>query len=246
MHKTKIIIILIITSILIVIGSILLMKNNNVSNNIEKTDAIKFKKEYESLNNTIRESDGATYNNVTISEENPIVYIDIKKALELLESDKVIIYIGANWCPWCRNAVPVMLDVAVNLNVDKIYYLNLDNEKSNFKIENKTLIEINHGTEDYYKLLDALKDYLSDYILKDEDGNSYNTNEKRIYMPYVITIKDGQIISEVVSPIKLEENQSKYDQLTKNQYNELYEIYFNMFKELYYPENMCDTDEKCS
>ena len=246
MKKTKIIIILIITSILIVIGSILLMKNNNVPNNIEQTDAIKFKKEYESLNNTIRESDGATYNNVTISEENPIVYIDTKKALELLESDKAIIYIGANWCPWCRNAVPVMLDVAVNLNVDKIYYLNLDNEKSNFKIENKTLIEINHGTEDYYKLLDALKDYLSDYILKDEDGNSYNTNEKRIYMPYVITIKDGQIISEVVSPIKLEENQSKYDQLTKNQYNELYEIYFNMFKELYYPENMCDTDEKCS
>ncbi len=246
MKKTKIIIILIITSILIVIGSFFLTKNNNASNNFEKTDAIKFKEEYESLNNTIRESDGATYNNVTISEENPIVYIDIKKALELLKSDKAIIYIGANWCPWCRNAVPVMLDAAVNLNIDTIYYLNLDNEKSNFKIENKTLIEINHGTEDYYRLLNALKDYLSDYILKDEDDTSYNTNEKRIYIPYVITIKNGQIVSEVVSPIQLEENQTKYDQLTKNQYNELYEIYYNMFKELYYPENMCSTDEKCS
>lgn len=79
---------------------------------INNTDAIKFKEEYESLNNTVRESDGAEYNNISIDEKNPIKYVDTKEALKVLKEETAIIYVGANWCPWCRNAIPVLFDVA--------------------------------------------------------------------------------------------------------------------------------------
>lgn len=69
-----------------------------MQNNINE-DAIKFKKEYESLNNTARESDDADYNNVTVSEDNPIKYLTVKEAIEILKSDKAILYFGAGWCP---------------------------------------------------------------------------------------------------------------------------------------------------
>lgn len=50
-----------------------------------------------------------------------------------------------------------MLDAAKKLNIKTIYYLNLDNDKSKFKIEDDKLVETNHGTDEYYQLLDILK-----------------------------------------------------------------------------------------
>lgn len=243
--KNKIILSILIVIAIIVLGSLIIIINHkNIFAN--KEDALKFKEEYESLNNTVRESDGAKYNSITINKDNPIVYINTNEAIDILNNKKAIIYIGAAWCPWCRNSVPVMLDVAKALNIDTIYYLNLDEEKSNFKVENSKLIEINHGTNGYYKLLEVLKDHLKDYVLTDEDGNSYDTKEKRIYMPYVITAKNGKVVSEHLSTVSLDKEQTKYDSLTKEQYKELYDIYYKMFDELYNSGKSCSLNEDCN
>jgi uncharacterized protein YxeA len=62
MKKRNIILgIVLILLVLIIILSIFIYKNY---------DGIKFKLEYESLNNTIREEDGEKYNNVSISINN--------------------------------------------------------------------------------------------------------------------------------------------------------------------------------
>ncbi|MDD5888866.1 MAG: thioredoxin family protein [bacterium] len=246
-NKTILKISVLIILILCILGIILIIKKPSTTNVSVKTDALKFKEEYESLNNTTRESDGAKYNNVTIPKDNPITYIDSAKAVDIIKNKKAIIYIGAAWCPWCRNAVPVMLDAAKDLQIDTIYYLNLDDEKSNYKIEDGTLVETNHGTKSYYDLLDILKEHLRDYILTDDDGNEYDTQEKRIYMPYVITVKNGKVQNEQLSTVKLNENQTKYDSLTDDQYQELYDIYYKMFDELYNSNRTCTTDkEECS
>ena len=38
-----------------------------------------------------------------------------------------IIYFGFPECPWCRNAVPVLLDAAEEVGIEKIYYIYIDN-----------------------------------------------------------------------------------------------------------------------
>ncbi len=218
----------------IVGGSLYYYKSKD--NNQEKTsnnDALKFKEEYEKLNNTVRASDKMTYKEIEISSNNPIKYIDTVEALDVLKEDKAIIYIGAAWCPYCRNAVNVLFDVAKKFDVKTIYYLNLDDEKDIFEIQDGKLVKTKNGTDGYYKLLDALKDHLKDYILYDDENAAYKTGEKRIYMPYVLGIKDGEIVSEYTWEIKFDVGQTKYDKLTDKQNEKLYNSYYALFNSVY-------------
>lgn len=196
-------------------------------------DALRFKNEYESLNNTVRQSDGATYGEVVIDEDNPIVYVTPAEVLDLLDAETAVIYVGAEWCPWCRNAVPVLLDVAKQYGVDRLYYLNLDGEKSEFEVKNGELVQRQKGSEAYYELLDKLKDKLRDYAISDRDGNEYSIGEKRIYQPHVFGIKDGKVVADKSGTVELTEGQSKYDALSSAQKNELRKVYLELFEKVY-------------
>ena len=238
MKKKNIIICIIASIILISIISIIIVKNINKEDN-NQNDSLKFKEEYESLNNTKMGSSGNTYSELTIPEDNPMIYIDAKKALDVLNSDKAVIYVGANWCPWCRKAVPIMLDVAKKLKIDTIYYLNLDNEKSKFEIKDDKLITTQEGTDNYYKLLDALEEYLEDYKLTDTStGKEYDTKEKRIYMPYIITIKNGKIVEAKTMTIKTDDAEEEKQELNK--------MYSEMLSKLYPASNVCTSKDHCN
>jgi len=194
-------------------------------------DALKFKKEYEALNGTIRESDGATYNSVVIPENNPIEYVDTKEALEILKNKTAVIYVGAEWCPWCRGIIPILFDVAKENHVDTIYYLNLDDEKDSFEVQKGKLVKTVDGTEGYYELLEFLSDELKDYVIT-SDGKEYKTGEKRIYMPFVLVCKNGKIEATHTGSVTLDKNQTKYDALTDKQVKEVYAIYTEMFRKI--------------
>lgn len=212
----------------------------------KETDALKFKKEYEELNGTVRESDGAKYNSVKIDKNNPIKYISVKEALDVLDMDEAIIYVGASWCPWCRTAIPVLFEVAKEFHVDTIYYLNLDNDKSTFEVKDDKAVKTVDGSKEYYQLLDRLKDRLSDYILKASDGTVLSTNEKRIFMPYVIGVKNGRVVSDHTGTISLDDNQTKYSDLTKAQYDELKKVYSGLFEKFFLDgNNACNVNEVC-
>ena len=208
-------------------------------------DALKFKNEYESLNNTIRESDGNLYNNVNIPENNPIKYVNIEETLDLLTSKKAIIYIGANWCPWCRNMLEPMFDVAKKLNIDSIYYLNLDDEKSNYEIVDGNVKKVSTGTDAYYKLLDKLSAYLRDYELTDADGNVYKTGEKRVYIPFFITVRNGSVVEAKGISRTLEDGQNKYSEMTIKQYEDLYDKFLETFAKVYDKDGSCSVEEEC-
>lgn len=227
--------------IVVVIGGLVLLTKEGKTD-----DARRFKEEYEALNNTIRKSDGATYGTMTIDKENPIKYISAKEAIDVLESDSAIIYIGAPWCPWCRNAVPVLFELAKENNMDTIYYIELDDIKSNYEIENGQLKQTTKGTEDYYKLLDKLADHLNDYVLTDDQGKKYDTGEKRIYMPYVIAVYEGEIVGDKVGTVTLDEGQTKYDSLTEEQHKKLTKTYGELFDLAQGRDvGVCD-DENCN
>ncbi len=241
--KKKQIIILLVIAVLIVmtVVGILLFKNNKSNNE----DAIKFKEEYEALNGTVREGTNNTYRDIEISKNNPIKYVDAKETLKVLKSDKAIIYVGAEWCPWCRNAVPVLFEVAKSYDVKTIYYLDLDDEKSLFEIKDGKAVETRHGTDSYYDLLEKLDSVLDSYTLT-ENGKTYETGEKRIYMPFIITIKDGKIVDTHTGTVELDKGQTSYDELTSKQHDELVNIYSKMFEKIYTKINNTCNEESCS
>lgn len=237
--------VILITSIIIVILGIILgiifLKKDNL-----ETDAIRFKKEYESLNNTTRESDGHKYNNVNIDEDNPIVYVNAKEASDIIKNKSGVIYIGANWCPWCRNAISVLFESAKANNVDKIYYVDLTEYRNIWEIKNRELVKTQKEKDGYYDLLNSLDKVLGEntYKLKDEDGKEYDTNEKRIYMPTVLGVKSGKITETHVGTVKINEGQDKYSDLTDEQRNELLDIYNNLVKSTK-SDGKCGLDSAC-
>ncbi len=193
-------------------------------------DALKFKNEYEELN----EKEGAIQ--LEIDEKNPIEYADYDKLLEVIENGTGIIYLGFPGCPWCRNALPVLFDVAEDKNVEVIYYMNILNERDSYIVEDDELVYVKDeegnekkGSKGYFKLLDALEDHLSDYVILFE-GEEYEVGEKRIYAPTVIFVRDGDVIGLHVSTVDSQEDPRK--PLTKKQYKELYSVYEDYIDEL--------------
>ena len=72
-----------------------------------KTDAVKFKEEYEILNDKEIEGTDKTYKNIEIPEKNPFVYASYEEVFDLLDKTGVL-YLGYPECPWCRSLVPLL------------------------------------------------------------------------------------------------------------------------------------------
>ena len=209
--------------------------------NETETDAIKFKEEYEVLN----EKDG--YIELNFDKKNPIIYADYDKLLEVIDNGTGIIYLGFPECPWCRNALPVLFDVAKENNVEIIYYMNILNERDSYIVEDDELVYAvdedgnkKKGTKGYFKLLDALDEHLTDYVVSFEN-EEYEVGEKRIYAPTVIFVRDGEVIGLHVSTVDSQENPK--EGLTEKQYEELYGIYEDYILEL--KEGTCSIGTSC-
>lgn len=209
------------------------------------TDSIKFKDEYEKLNGV--KAYGNTYQTLDIASNNPIKYSNYDEILDIIENKTGIIYLGFPKCPWCRTALPVLLDAAKENNIETIYYMDILNERDSYIYKDGKLVydkdeEGNEkkGTKGYFKLLKALDSHLSDYVISHE-GKSYEVGEKRIYAPSVIFVKDGNILGIHVSTVESQTN--PFEALDKDQYEELYSIYESYILKLY--NNSCDLDTAC-
>ena len=87
------------------------------------SDASKFKKEYESLNGKANDA-GVLHKEITIPEDNPMVYATYEEVVDMLENGTGIVYFGYPECPWCRAALPVLLEAADEELMTKILYYN--------------------------------------------------------------------------------------------------------------------------
>lgn len=224
MKNKNIVLIGLVLIILTVVGCFYYYKTDK--NIITYEDTKKVKDEYEALNGTVRESDEATYQKVKIDATIEIDTLNAKEAAKFIKEESGILFIGAPWCPWCRNALPVLMDVARDNNL-VIKYLDLTNVRNVYEVKDKKLVKTQKEGEGYYELLEALDKVLGDntYTLKDENGKVYDTKEKRIYIPSAIAVKNGVIEGTHVSTVELNENQTKYDDLEQKQITELKRIY---------------------
>ena len=130
MKKKILLIIILVASILL---TIFILKPFNKEK--EETDNIKFKEEYEKLNN----EDNI---NVTINENNPFIYSNPKDVIEKINNKETfVIYFGFSKCPYCRTILPTLIEVSEYLEVDKIYYVDISNIRDTIIINDDNELE---------------------------------------------------------------------------------------------------------
>ena len=91
----------------------------------KRSDAVKFKEEYESLNK-VKDKDGNLYRTISIDEENPIIYTtseDLTKKIE--DKETFLVYFGSKESKYSRTVVPYLLQQAKTQGIDKIYYIDI-------------------------------------------------------------------------------------------------------------------------
>lgn len=213
MKKNNLIIIILVIAIVLVAFFI--------GNKGNLTDAEKFKKEYESLNSE-KSTNNKKYRSIEISNKNPIVYATAEEIVEKMENkESFAVYFGFNKCPWCRSVIPSMLEVAKDLNIETIYYVDVLDIRNTYELnDNNEPVEAQKGSEGYYKLVEKFADYLEDYTLTDNTGNSINTNTKRIYAPNIAAVLGGNVRG-LTTGISSKQSDA-YEDLTKDLKTEMY------------------------
>ena len=103
-----------------------------------------------------------------------IVYenTNMDEVINIINSKYGIIFMCTPETEWCKKYAEILNDVAIEKDIDKVYYLNIKNERS-------------MNTNKYQKLVSIL----SEILYTDDTGN------KRIYMPEVVFVRDGKIIA---------------------------------------------------
>lgn len=161
----------------------------------ELTDALKFKEEYESLNEETN-NNGNKYRLLEIEEGNPFIYKSASDIVEMIDNKETfVVYFGFASCPWCRSVVPSLIEVATDLGISSIYYVDVKEIRDTLELDEEgNIVTQKEGTDAYYQLLEKLDSVLESYLLTDQDDNEIDTGEKRIYAPNIIAIVDGQAI----------------------------------------------------
>ncbi len=219
---------------------------------VQTADEKKFKEEYESLNSKLRKS-GEKNKDIKIIEDNNIKYISLKEAAEILDSGSGVIYFGFAACPWCRNAVPVLLNAMDSTDLDTIYYVNIkpddDAEKDlrdTYVLDNKNKPRKSRDAESaYYDILLALANDLNDYVLYTDKGKKVNTGEKRLAAPTVVSVLNGIVVGFHQGTL---DNHARVDgvlpDLTKDEETELFNDYTKIITK--YLNSDCGNDsENC-
>ena len=163
---------------------------------ISNPDAIKIENEYEELNGITNE-EGKPYPKVNISSSNILRYANTREDTDLfVNGGDAVVYFGYPSCVYCRSAVQVLCDTAKGTELDKIYYLDV---------------------EELDDTASELMDYLGDRFVLEEDG------KKKIYAPLVIFIANGNVVSHNKGTLFSQED--PYTELDDSQVDGLSEIY---------------------
>ena len=177
----------------------------------KKTDAYKFKTEYESLNGEDN-GNGKKYRTLNISKKNKIIYSTAEEIVEKTENGETfIVYFGFSKCPWCRSMVENLVDLSIENDID-IYYVDVLDIRDTIELVDGELKTTKEGDENYMKLIELYSDVLSNYTIKNGE-EKITTGEKRIYAPNVIAVINGEA-KEKVEGIS-EELEDPYGEITE-------------------------------
>ena len=190
---------------------------------VKNSDAIKFKEEYEKLNGE-QNRNGVTYREVKIDEKNPFVFATAEEIQEKIDNKETFaVYFGFNSCPWCRSVITTLIEVAKDLKIDKIYYVDVLDIRDIYELNSKNKPEkTKDGSEGYNKLITSLASVLSDYTLTTEKGKTVEVGEKRIYAPNLVSVVKGeaQKLNTGISEMQTDSMMELTDEMKKDTYDQ--------------------------
>lgn len=125
-------------------------------------------------------------------------YQDLENTLKTQQT--ALYFLGYEDCPWCDDALPVLVEEAKQMNI-KVHYINTKGLKND--------------TQNYQKMQDLLNPILD--------------SDKKIYFPNVIAIKDGKIVQNHIGTVddynpSEREMTNKEKEKLKGIYNDLMEV----------------------
>jgi len=162
-------------------------------------DMLRFKYEYESFNDQPNPAGTAYFQNIYIPEFNLIRYVTPEEILAIAESGTGLIYFGFPNCPWCRQMTPLLIDIALEMGVDTIYYINMLPIRTIWDLdEDGEPIMVYSGHPYYQDLLIAFESVIEPMSLNPFYFRGVNTEELRIFVPTVVAIRDGEIVASHV------------------------------------------------
>ena len=163
-----------------------------------KNDNNKFKDEYEKLNDVVV-IDEKKYPSVNISDNNKMIYVSYDDVIDIFNNGgNEVIYIGYPKCLYCRTVAQVLTDTVKDMEIDEIYYLDVEEKK-----------------DGYAELLKVLGDeFFVEGRVKD-----------KIYVPSVLFVVNGKIVSYNKGTLFSQED--PYDELDQSQIDGLSRIYRN-------------------
>lgn len=181
-----------------------------------KTDAYKFKVEYESLNNEDN-GNGKKYRSLDINKKNRIKYSTAKEIVEKTENKETfVVYFGFNKCPWCRSMIENLVDLSIKYDMT-VYYVDVLDIRDTIEYIDGEVKTTKEGDKNYMKLIELYADVLDDYTIKGLEENpsmdDFKMTEKRIYAPNVIAVIEGKA-KEKVEGVS-EELEDPYGEITE-------------------------------
>ena len=165
----------------------------------------------------------------TYKEENKEIAISskIEKEYSFLENDNKIHYLNSKdfdelytkgngiflLCHYEFKACQDIMRIVNENEHNTINYYDILNDRDEISMDtNDNIIKIEDGSYIYKKLLKILDDFLPKYSLLLEDKSYKKIDEKRLYMPTLIYLKEGTIIDIIVGDEKSELESFKIDE----------------------------------
>lgn len=180
--------------------------------------------EYAAINGSATR-DGREYLDVSLPDDHVFSTITEDEAVAMLQQGTGVLYFGFPECPWCRAAMPVMDEAGKNTNVGQIHYLNVSDIRDVRTLdEDGTVVVEEPGSEAYAELLAELGDAAPEY-----EGLEDPT-QRRIYVPLVVAVKDGEVLGSHVSTV--DSQADPFEPMSDEQHDELLGIYEDLFTEV--------------
>ena len=212
------------------------------------TDAYKFKNEYESVNDKDLDN-GKKIRNLVIADTNPFVYKTPAEIVKMIDEKKTfVVYFGFNTCPWCRSVISSLIESAGEKEIKKVYYVDVKDIRDTYELNDKNeAVRTKEGTAEYYRLLEQLGTVLNDYSplkyeTKKGKTKEVKIDEKRIYAPSVVVVKNGEAITMETGLV--ENLNDPYMELTDELKCEIKEVFNCMFDKLKTESNTCSVEDK--
>ncbi len=201
---------------IVVLVLVLLLGGCTGKNSSVTTDSKKFQQEYESLNGK-KLDNGKTMLSLSIAKDNGAVYVKDEDIIELLKTGTGVFYFGFPECPWCRSALPVLLDAIKESDLEQFYYYNALSIRDTKHLEDGQIVTDQEGTDLYYEIVDVLKDSLTEY------AGLEDPSIKRLYFPTVVFLKEGKVVDIHISTV--DSQTDPYTALSEEEKEELKKIY---------------------